>query len=205
MSPTTDTDTIAVSVIVGSTREGRRGRSLADWVLQHLRQRHDLELDEIDLAVIDLPNRITSVPAPEVRAFAERVAAADAFVVITPEYNHSFPAPLKQAIDLVRDPWHRKPVAFVSYGGVSGGLRAVEQLRLVFEELQAHSIRDTVSFHGPWNGFDADGTPVDLDGASTALDALGDELVWWASALRAARAGRMATAIGSAAHEPPSR
>ena len=87
----------------------------------------------------------------------ERVASCDAFIVVTPEYNHGYPAPLKALIDSFGPEWHAKPVAFVSYGGISGGLRAVEQLRLVFAELHAVTIRESVSFAGAWEQFDPEG------------------------------------------------
>lgn len=121
------------------------------------------------------------------RAFAERVAAADAFVVVTPEYNHAYPASLKLAIDWLKVEWSRKPVAFVSYGGISGGLRAVEQLRLVFAELHAMTVRDTVSFHMARGKFDDAGKPTDAVGAERAATTMLDHLAWWARALRAAR------------------
>ena len=111
---------------------------------------------------------------------------ADAFVVLTPEYNHSYPAPLKQAIDLSQGQFARKPVAFVSYGGFSGGIRAVEHLRPVFAEVHAATIRESVSFHQAWERFDADGWPHD----ASVIDAAGvmlNDLAWWAATLRAGR------------------
>ncbi len=90
-------------------------------------------------------------------ALTRRLAQSDAFVIVTPEYDHGYPAALKFLIDSIYDPWQAKPVAFVSYGGISGGLRAVEQLRLVFAELHAVAIRDSVSFANVWAQFDADG------------------------------------------------
>src|SRR5260370_35845557 len=86
------------------------------------------------------------------------MSKADAFVVVTPEYNHGYPGALKSLIDAVSAEWHAKPVAFVSYGGISGGLRAVEQLRQVFAELHTVTIRDSGSFAGAWEPFDATGT-----------------------------------------------
>jgi NAD(P)H-dependent FMN reductase len=107
--------------------------------------------------------------------------------VVTPEYNHGYPASLKQAIDLPRDQWHRKPVAFVSYGGVGGGLRAVEQLRQVFAELHSVTMRDSVSFHMAWEHFDESGALRQPARHNAAATAMLDQLVWWATALRAAR------------------
>jgi NAD(P)H-dependent FMN reductase len=118
-----------------------------------------------------------------------RLEAADAFIVVTPEYNHSYPASLKNAIDWHRGEWTAKPVAFVSYGGMSGGLRAVEHLRAVFAELHAVTIRDTVSFHGAHARFGPDGEPKD-DAAAVAAKAMLDQLGWWARSLAEARTVR---------------
>ena len=178
---------IQVAVLVGSTRDGRRGRGIADWVVAAAADRDDIELRLVDLLDLDLPKHHHFGPDAAISALQTAIGRADAVVVVTPEYNHSFPASLKHAVDLVRDQWRRKPVAFVSYGGVSGGLRAVEQLRLVFAELHASTVRDTVSFHFPWNGFDEHGDPVDEAGARTALSTMLDDLVWWATTLRTGR------------------
>lgn len=107
--------------------------------------------------------------------------------MITPEYNHGYPASLKLAIDSVHPEWKAKPVGFVSYGGMAGGLRAVEQLRLVFAELHMVTIRDVVSFHMAPAQFDNNGRPLD-DAANIAAKTMFDELIWWAQVLRHARA-----------------
>jgi NAD(P)H-dependent FMN reductase len=181
---------LKIAVIVGSTRDGRFGPVVADWFVAEARQRADLVVDVLDLAEMDLPAHYPSGPVPAVTAWNERLDPADAFVVVTPEYNHAYPAHLKQAIDLARREWAAKPVAFVSYGGLSGGLRAVEQLRQVFAELHAVTIRDTVSFHMTHSAFDADGRAIDEAGPSAAAKQLLDQLAWWALALREARALR---------------
>jgi NAD(P)H-dependent FMN reductase len=111
-------------------------------------------------------------------------------VVVTPEYNHSFPASLKNLIDWHYTQWRAKPVGFVSYGGVAGGLRAVEHLRTVFAELHAVTTRDVVSFHTAWEQFDDSGKPVDPVGPATAAKTMLDQLAWWGLALRQARAER---------------
>src|SRR5690606_5287867 len=103
------------------------------------------------------------------------------------EYNHGYPAALKLAIDWLRDEWRAKPVGFVAYGGISGGLRAVEQLRLVFAELHAMTVRDVVSFHNAWDLFDAAGMPRDPEGCAAAARGMLDQLAWWARALHDAR------------------
>ncbi|MFB4317217.1 NADPH-dependent FMN reductase [Actinomadura sp. 21ATH] len=187
-----DTSPLHVAIIIGSTRAGRFGPVVANWFNGQAAQRADMTTDVIDLRDTRLPDTLVDegddVPEP-VRTLAPRLAAADAFVVVTAEYNRSFPAPLKTAIDWFVDEWRAKPLGFVSYGGVSGGLRAVEQLRLVFTELHAMTVRDTVSFHTCWEKFD-DGRPVDAAGADAAAKGLLDQLAWWARALRDARTAR---------------
>jgi NAD(P)H-dependent FMN reductase len=181
---------VRTGVIIGSTREGRFGPTVARWFAGVAGRRPDVRVDLIDLAEANLPAVYPRQPDPTTRAFIERVEVADAFVVVTPEYNHGYPASLKQAIDLPHRQWRAKPVGFVSYGGMSGGFRAVEQLRQVFAELHAVTMRDTVSFHNFWDGFDPDGQPLDRAGAEAAATAMLDQLVWWALALRAARTAR---------------
>ncbi|WFB08732.1 NAD(P)H-dependent oxidoreductase [Streptomyces sp. LX-29] len=185
---------LRVAVIVGSTRDGRFGPVVADWFTERARAHGGLEVDVIDLARTPLPPDLSHKPDAEAAAaLAEvtpRLAAADAFVVITPEYNHSYPASLKNALDWHSTEWHAKPVGFVSYGGLSGGLRAVEHLRPVFAELHAVTIRETVSFHQAWARFDEDGRPKDPAGPDGAAKSLLDQLVWWARALKDARAVR---------------
>jgi NAD(P)H-dependent FMN reductase len=191
-------DPLRLAVIVGSNREGRFGGVVASWFVGQVRQRDDMELDVIDLAEVDLPAVHPSGPAPELAPYTERLDRADAFVIVTPEYNHGYPAALKHAIDLAHHEWRAKPVAFVSYGGISGGLRAVEQLRQVFPELHAMTVRDTVSFAMAHGAFDAAGEPVDADGCNAAATTMLNELRWWGNALRAARRADAAETVPAA-------
>jgi NAD(P)H-dependent FMN reductase len=179
-----------LAIIVGSTRQGRFAPTVTRWFASHAERRDDMAVDVIDLADARLPDVLSSAPGPEVAAVTPRFARADAFVVVTPEYNHSFPAPLKSAIDWHSIEWHAKPVGFVSYGGVSGGLRAVEQLRQVFAELHAVTVRDSVSFHGAWSQFDPEGRPKDSNRSERAAKTMLDQLAWWGHALREARIKR---------------
>ncbi|MGW7263679.1 NADPH-dependent FMN reductase [Streptomyces sp. NPDC054842] len=183
---------VRVVVIVASNREGRFGPVVANWLLSLLEAREDLRAEVVDLAEVRLPTTLS--PSPESEAALRRVtpalAAADAFVVLTPEYNHSYPAPLKNLIDWHYTEWRAKPVGFVSYGGLSGGLRAVEHLRQVFAELHAVTVRDTVSFHGAGAAFDESGDPRDPAAPAAAARLMSDRLVWWARALREAKALR---------------
>lgn len=185
---------VRVAVVIGSNREGRYAPVISDWFLARAVEFGGLDIDVVDVAAIELPTVLSFNPSDTVKAerakIAARLDAADAFVVVTPEYNHSYPAGLKNLIDWHNSEWHAKPVGFVSYGGLSGGLRAVEHLRQVFAELHAVTLRDTVSFHGPWGQFDADGQHNDPAAPEAAAKALLGQLTWWARALRDAKAVR---------------
>ncbi|MCX5213746.1 NAD(P)H-dependent oxidoreductase [Kitasatospora sp. NBC_00240] len=191
---------LRIAVILGSTRAGRFGPVVADWLLGRAAEHGELETDLVDLVATPLPSAFPAFGAPlpedvqaQFAAVSPRLEAADGFVIVTPEYNHSFPAPLKNAIDFHTHQWHAKPVGFVSYGGRSGGLRAVEQLRPVLAELHAVTLRETVSFHDYGDKFDADGNVLD-PAAEGAAKTMLDQLAWWAHALRDAKRLRPYTA-----------
>jgi NAD(P)H-dependent FMN reductase len=168
---------IKIGVIYGSTRAGRFCDKVAMWATEQVAGRAGFEAVEID------PLKLT-----EYNELRRRIGACDGFVVVTPEYNHGYPAALKSLIDSIGVEWQAKPVAFVSYGGVSGGLRAVEQLRQVFAELHSVTIRDSVSFAGAWEQFDGAGVLLHPERAERSMAAMLARLRWWAAALRAARA-----------------
>ncbi|SCG61175.1 NADPH-dependent FMN reductase [Micromonospora humi] len=177
---------LRLAVIIGSTREGRVGDRIGRWFAAQARGRAGLVVQELDLAGYAFPTALPAEPTPAMREFVGQVAAAEAFVVVTPEYNHSFPASLKQAIDFAYDEWQAKPVGFVSYGCRSVGLHAVDQLRTVFTALHAMTVRDTV-------GVDLlDGEPTGHGEERLRQDVrvLLDELCWWGLALREGRAAR---------------
>ena len=183
-----------IAVIIGSTREGRLGEAVGRWFASVAATRADLEISMIDLLAWDLPFLRAPVPPafgpptdPLVSAWAAEVDAAEGYVLVTPEYNHGYPAALKNALDLVFEPWRRKPVAFVSYGGAGGGLRAVEQLRQVVVELEMVPLRHQVAIPRAYKAFDEKGELHDEGHARDAERLLG-ELAWWANALRTARA-----------------
>jgi NAD(P)H-dependent FMN reductase len=169
---------IKIGVIYGSTRPGRFCDTVVRWVAGQIGTGGNFVADLIDPAA----------PAKDgALSLQQRLGRAEAFLVVTPEYNHGYPAPLKALIDSSGVEWHAKPVGFVSYGGVSGGLRAVEQLRLVFAELHAVTIRDSVSFAGAWEQFDADGGLRSPERAQRMMETMLGRLHWWAVALRNAR------------------
>ncbi|MYS11331.1 NADPH-dependent FMN reductase [Streptomyces sp. SID6041] len=185
---------LTLALIVASDREGRFAPVVTDWFRSRLAERADFTVTVVDLAEVDLPTALSYDPSPAVRAELAKVTpvleAADAYVVVTPEYNHSFPASLKNLIDRHYTEWQAKPVGFVSYGGISGGLRAVEQLRQVYAEMHAVTVRDTVSFHHAHGLFDADGRHKDPAVAEGAAKTLLDQLGWWGRALKDAKSVR---------------
>ena len=175
-----------LAVIIGSVRDGRIGHSVARWFVNQVRDdpRWAVELDVIDLMDLRLPDDLSG--GGDAGTFAERVDRADAVVVITPEYNRGYPGPLKTAIDTVVSQWSAKPVGFVAYGGVSGGLRAVEQLRPVFAELHAVTVQAVVTLPYAWDLLDPDET-LNAPRAQSATATMLGQLTWWACALREAR------------------
>ena len=184
-----DPSSLRLEVILGSIRPSRFGTVVLNWYVEQAQQDPTYDVGVVDLADFDI--RGDFAQNADVAALTDRITAADAVVVVTPEYNHSFPGPLKSAIDtLPKSAWEAKPVAFVSYGGLSGGLRAVEALRIVFCEIHATTIRDTVSFHGTSASFDEHGHPVHAELVNGAARQQLGQLAWWAFTLRDGKAAR---------------
>jgi len=178
-------DRLQLAVIIGSVRAGRIAPAVAGWFGMQLDQHDEFSPDVIDLAGLSLPDCLDGTG--DAAVFAKRLEAADGVVILTPEYNHGYPGALKTAIDTAREEWQAKPVGFVSYGGIAGGLRAVEQLRLVFAELHAVTVRQVVSLHWVHDMFEGNGMLTDHRAPAAAHKML-EQLAWWARALRNARA-----------------
>ncbi|WP_120003866.1 NADPH-dependent FMN reductase [Nesterenkonia muleiensis] len=187
--------TPTLAVIIGSIRPDRFGPTVAGWFAAEAEAHGSFTVDLVDLADYELPVELAgndhhaALPA-DVAALGRRLAEADAFVLITPVYNRSFPASLKTAIDWFYSEWVLRPVSFISYGGVTGGLTAVEQLRGIFPEFPAITTKSFISLPNFWTVFDHDGRPVDSAGLRTTATTVLDELAWWAPMLREARATR---------------
>ncbi|MEU4432485.1 NADPH-dependent FMN reductase [Nocardia rhamnosiphila] len=188
---------LRLAVIIGSVREGRFGPVVASWIAAQAARDTGFEIDVIDLAEAEIPLALPAVPpAMEpnpprpagMRDLSERLGAADAFIIVTPDYNRSFPASLKAVIDWHFTQWQGKAVAFVGYSGASGGLLAIEQLRQVFNELDAHTVREYVSFPRYYLLFGEDGQLHAPEEPEAQAQAMLDRLRWWAEALTAARA-----------------
>jgi NAD(P)H-dependent FMN reductase len=190
-----------VLVIVGSTRPGRAADLVTPWVISQARAQEGFDVEVADLRDWPLPifaehpGTIGDINDPTysepiVRAWNKTVKQADAYIVVTPEYNHSIPAVLKNAIDTV---WlsfgfRNKPVAAVGYSGsVGAGIRAIEHLAHVFIEAEAVPVRNTVVIPFVRTAFGEDGEPVDPE-TRIRLQVMLDDLAWWSSALEKARA-----------------
>jgi NAD(P)H-dependent FMN reductase len=167
-------------VVVAHGKASRSRSVIADWFVTQARRHPDFAVEVIDLADHEVPSTLHRDAALE--SLVPVLEAADAFVFITAEYNHGYPGGLKNFIDAYRHEWWGKVAGFVSYGGRSGGLRAVEQLRQVIIEQHMVSIRDSLGFdtarHPAEEAF-----PFDPSTAQAAA-ALLDQLSWWATALR---------------------
>lgn len=182
-------------IIIGSVREGRFGPVVASWVAGQAAAHGAFDVTVADLADYEIPLALPAASPkyagdgyPRPAAMAELTALldqADAFVLVTPEYNHSYPASLKAAIDWHFTQWTAKPAGFVSYGGAAGGRHAVLHLENVLTELHAVTIRDGLTFPNYFTGWQ-DGRPLDSGAAGYAKTML-DQLAWWAATLRAAR------------------
>ena len=187
-----------IKVIIGSSREGRFGDKAGAWIAAELKKQADLNVEVLDLRDYEMPFFNESVSPlyksepyknEAVARFTLKIAEADAFVIITPEYNHGTSAVLKNALDWIAQEWNNKPVAFVSYGS-NGGARAVEQLRLIAIELQMAPIHDAIHINGEQY------FPV-LFGQANAGElfasltekagAMITQLLWWTKALKNAR------------------
>ena len=190
--------TLNIKIIIGSTRPNRFSEKPAHWIYHEAAMRDGLAVELLDLRNYPLPFfdeapqalRTGEYANPAATRWAQKVREADGYIIVSPEYNHAFPAVLKNALDYVYTAWNNKPVGFVSYGSV-GGARGVQQLRQVAIELQMAPIRNAV--HIPRELYMAvmnEPTPVNPDlfkPSKAAADALLDQLVWWAKALKAAR------------------
>ncbi len=188
-----------IQVIIGSTRQNRISDKPAQWIYEYTRTRPELEAELLDLRDYPLP-LFDEPTAPlhlqgkysdeRVQMWSKKIAEADGYIVVSPEYNHGYPAVLKNAIDVIYPEWNNKPIGFMSYGTLGGG-RVVEQLRLVAVELQMVPIQRAL--HIPGQILMTLMKPQDnaasnpLNAITWQADAFLDQLIWWMKALKAAR------------------
>jgi len=183
-----------LSIIIGSTRPGRAGLPIADWFSDRARQHGGFEIDVVDLAELNLPMldepnhpRLRQYTHQHTKDWSARVAGSDAFVIVTPEYNHGYSAALKNAIDYLHHEWHYKPVGFVSYGGVAAGTRAMQQLKQVVTALRMLPLTDAVNIPFHTQFLDDDGRIQANEVMEQAADVMLDELLRVEATLRPLR------------------
>lgn len=134
---------IQLKIILGSTRDGRKGTAIADWVFNQAKKNTAFETELIDIKQLNLPfmdepehPRFQRYTHQHTKDWSAKIAAADVFIFVTPEYNYGMPAPLKNALDFLFNEWAYKPLAMVGYGGISGGTRSIQQLKQVTNALR---------------------------------------------------------------------
>lgn len=183
---------IKSGIILGSTRPGRNGEAVARWVHEIAKKRTDAEFELVDIKDFNLPLLDEPIPPsqgkyslPHTKAWAAKIASFDAFVFVTPEYNHGISGALKNAIDFLYAEWNNKAAGFVSYGS-AGGARAVEQLRLVMAELQIADVRAQVmlSLFTDFENFRVFKPAAHQKDAVTAML---DQVIAWGTALKPLR------------------
>jgi len=192
---------VKIHVIIGSTRQKRFAEKPAAWIYEEAKKRPELDVELVDLRDYPLPffDEPISPARMEgkysndiVTKWAQKVAEADGYIIISPEYNHGYPAVLKNAFDHIYPEWNNKPVGFVSYGS-AGGARVIEQLRQVVIELQMAPIKAAI--HIPSQVYrsiirpEAGNTSNPFDTLQNQANAFLDQLIWWTKALKVARDG----------------
>ncbi len=173
-------------IIWGSSRQGRKGGVVAGWARNRASADSRFEVDFVDLRELNLPffdeptsplsmQSLDDYTHPEGKAWAQRVQAADCVIIVTPEYNHGPPGVLKNTLDWVGKPWTDKPVGLISYGGISGGARAVEQLRSITIELGLINVANAIHFPFFRKTFESDEQPS--ESTNEKLKKILDEII----------------------------
>ncbi len=184
---------VKIGVVIGSTRPTRVGKTVTEWFVSQVKDTPDVELEIIDLAEENLPflnepqSPLTGVYEHDItKKWSKKISDFDGFIFVTAEYNHGYPAPLKNAIDMLFHEWAKKPVAFVGYGGLGGG-RAIEQLVPVVARVNMVPLAaSTVNVLNVWTAIDESGNvkPESVMGDKTQLM---DNLAWWSEGLKKLR------------------
>jgi len=184
---------VRVAIITGSTRPARNNLAVAAWVLREAQKRKDAEFELVDIADYDLP--LLDEPMPPMlgqyahahtRIWSEKIKSFDAFVFVTPEYNHGTSGALKNAIDYLGREWQNKAAAFVSYGGHGNGVRAVEHLRLVMAELMVATVRAQVAL-SLFTDFEGFRTFKPGPQRESEVHTMLDQVIAWGRALKTVR------------------
>ncbi len=188
---------LKIQIITGSTRPHRKSEHIADWVYAIAKKRGDIEFELVDIDDYNLPLLDEPVPPliaqeytkEHTKKWSAKISEADGYIFVTPEYNYSIPAALKNAIDFLSHEWNDKAVGFVGYGS-SGGVRAIEHLRGVAGELRMADIRESVNFY-LHHDFENYTVLKPNDRHATQLNQVIDRLSGWAQAMKNLREGKL--------------
>jgi NAD(P)H-dependent FMN reductase len=180
-----------LKIIIGSTRPGRKGPAIARWIAGVAGQYKDFDIEILDLAEINLPlldepnhPRLKNYVHQHTKDWSRMIEDGDAFIFVTPEYNYSYGAALKNAIDYLHQEWQYKPAAFVSYGGLAGGTRAVQALKLVISSLKMTAVNESVNINFFMKYFNKDDVFSGEEMHNTAAKLMLDELLKWTIVLK---------------------
>ncbi|RKD20305.1 NADPH-dependent FMN reductase [Pelobium manganitolerans] len=183
-----------LKIIIGSTRQGRKGTAVADWFSTIAQEHSDFEVEVLDLKQIDLPlfdeeehPRLKKYKHEHTKNWSKSIDAADAYVIVTPEYNFSYPATIKNALDYLSLEWAEKPLAFVSYGGLSGGMRAVQELKPVITTLGMMPIPQAVNIPMFTTMLNEQGIFTGNERLEQSANAMLNALLRWTKALKQMR------------------
>ena len=183
-----------LKIIIASTRPGRKGIHVAEWFLETLKDHPDFEIEVLDLAGINLPlidepnhPRLQKYEKDHTKEWSRKIDAADAFVVVTPEYNYGMPPSLANAIDFLYKEWNYKPIGFVSYGGLSGGTRSVQMCKEIMTTVKLVPLMEAVNFPFFEKSIDENGRFKPEAFAEKAADVMMKELLKYTKALKPMR------------------
>ncbi|MBW7955386.1 NAD(P)H-dependent oxidoreductase [Patescibacteria group bacterium] len=185
---------VKIKIIVGSVRPNRFGIQPAAWMNELAQKHKEAQFELIDLKDVNLPFLDEPVPPAmdqyqneHTKKWSKVIDESDGFIFITPEYNHSFPASLKNAIDFLAREWGYKPVSFVSYGAQTGGSRAIEQLRQVVAHLRMYDLSEHIVIPDYWNQLNTEQKFVPTEAQNEQAEKVITGTVFWAEQMKNAR------------------
>ncbi|MEO7314741.1 MAG: NAD(P)H-dependent oxidoreductase [Ginsengibacter sp.] len=183
-----------LKIVIASTRPGRKGIYVADWFIEAVKKYPDFEVEVLDLAEINLPfidepnhPRLQKYEKDHTKEWSRKIDSADAFVVITPEYNYGMAPALMNAIDFLFKEWNYKPVGFVSYGGLSGGTRSVQMCKEIMTTVKLVPLQEAVNFPFFEKRIDDNGKFQSDEVVDKSVEAMMNELLKWTKALKPMR------------------
>lgn len=183
-----------LKILTSTNRSGAKGRSVADWITEFAEENSDFDVELLDLAEINLPFMdepnhpvLKNYQFEHTKKWSAKIDEADAFVIVLAEYNYGYPAPIKNAIDYLHQEWKYKPVGFVSYGGISAGLRAVQMLKQVLTTMSMMPLTQQVNLPFFSKEIDENGVFHPNDSAIRSAGVMLDELKKWSESMKTMR------------------